>query len=70
MRMFKLSIGVFCLILALILGNAMVVTGESEEEDMSVPMGIILLEPPETVLPGTFPKLTESLSLQYHLQTT
>jgi hypothetical protein len=47
--MFKLGIGIFCLIMALIFGNAMVVSGESEDEDMSVPMGIIPLEPPESV---------------------
>jgi hypothetical protein len=33
----------------LILGNAMVVSGESEEETMSVPLGIIELEPPDSV---------------------
>ncbi len=47
--MLKIKIGVCCLILALIFGNAMVVSGESDEENMSVPMGIITLEPPETV---------------------
>jgi len=47
--MFKLSIGIFCLILALIFGNAMVVTGESEDGDMIVPMGSILLGPPDSV---------------------
>ena len=47
--MFKLSIGAFCLILALIFGHAMVVTGESEDGDMIVPMGTILLEPPDSV---------------------
>jgi hypothetical protein len=49
MRMFKIGIGIFCLIMALIFGNAMVVSGESETEDMSVPMGIIPLEPPDFV---------------------
>jgi len=29
--MFKISIGIFCLILALIFGNAMVVSGQSED---------------------------------------
>ena len=47
--MFKIGIGIFCLIMALIFGNAMVVSGESETEDMSVPMGIITLEPPDSV---------------------
>ena len=48
MRMYKISLGVFCLVLAIILGNAMVVTGSGDEEDMCIPMGTILLEP----LPG------------------
>jgi len=47
--MYKISIGVLCLILAVIFGNAMVVSGESEDETMVVPMGIIQLEPPEDV---------------------
>ncbi len=47
--MYKISIGVCCLILALIFGNAMIVSGESEGETMSVPLGIISLEPPESV---------------------
>jgi hypothetical protein len=45
----KISVGVFCLILAVIFGNAMVVSGQDEDETMSVPMGDILLEPPEGV---------------------
>jgi hypothetical protein len=49
MRMYKVSIGIFCLILVLIFGNAMVVSGESEDETMSVPLGIIELQPPESV---------------------
>jgi len=47
--MFKLSIGIFCLILALIFGNAMVVTGESEDGDMIVPMRTLTIKPPESV---------------------
>jgi len=47
--MFKISIGIFCLILALTFGNAMVVSGESDDGNMSVPMGIITLEPPDSV---------------------
>ena len=47
--MAKISIGVFCLILALIFGNAMVVSGESDDENMSVPMGYITLSPPDSV---------------------
>ena len=47
--MYKISVGVFCLILTVILGNAMVVSGESDDETMSVPLGTIPLEPPEGV---------------------
>ena len=47
--MYKIGIGVFCLILALIFGNAMVIAGNSEGDYMSVPMGIITLEPPDSV---------------------
>ena len=47
--MYKIGIGVLCLILAVIFGNAMVVSGESEGESMSVPLGIITLAPPEGV---------------------
>ena len=47
--MCKISTGIFCLILALIFGNAMIVSGESDGETMSVPLGIIPLEPPESV---------------------
>ena len=47
--MYKISIGVFCLILALIFGNALVVSGKSEDEEMCIPMGNIKLEPPDSV---------------------
>ena len=47
--MYKISIGVFCLVLAVIFGSAMVVSGESDDETMSVPLGIISLGPPEEV---------------------
>jgi len=69
--MFKLSIGVCCLILALILGNAMVVTGESDEgDDMSVPMGIITLDPPESVEdPRSSVEFPHSLHFDYSCQT-
>jgi len=43
--MHKISIGIFCLILAIIFGNALVVTGSDDAEDMCIPMGIIPLEP-------------------------
>ena len=39
--MYKISFGVFCLVLAVIFGNAMVVTGQSDAEEMIVPMGSI-----------------------------
>ena len=45
----KISIGIICLILALTFGNSINVSGQSEVEDMSVPMGDILLEPPDSV---------------------
>ena len=47
--MVKISIGVLCLILAVIFGNAMVVSGESDDESISVPLGVIHLGPPEDV---------------------
>ena len=47
--MYKISIGVLCLSLALIFGNAMVVSGESDDETISVPLGVIPLGPPEDV---------------------
>jgi len=60
--MYKISLGVFCLVLAVILGNAMVVTGQSDVEDMCIPMGIIPLEPLEGVearrTPVAFPHPT------------
>ena len=46
MRMYKISIGVLCLILAIIFGNAMVVSGESDDESINVPLGVIHLSPP------------------------
>lgn len=45
MGMYKISLGVFCLVLAIIFGNAMVVTGSNDAEEMCIPMGTILLEP-------------------------
>jgi hypothetical protein len=47
--MYKIGIGVLCLILAIIFGNAMVVSGESDDETISVPLGVIHLVPPEDV---------------------
>ena len=47
--MYKISLGVFCLVLAIIFGNAMVVTGSNDAEKMCIPMGMILLEPLEGV---------------------
>ena len=47
--MYKISIGVLCLILAVIFGNALVVSGETDDETISVPLGVISLGPPEAV---------------------
>lgn len=47
--MYKISLGVFCLVLTIIFGNAMVVTGSSDADEMCIPMGTILLEPLEGV---------------------
>ena len=47
--MYKIGIGVVCLILALIFGNALVVSGNGEGETMCIPMGVIQLKPPESV---------------------
>lgn len=47
--MLKISLGVFCLVLAIIFGNALVVTGSNDAEEMCIPMGTILLEPLEGV---------------------
>ena len=47
--MYKISIGVLCLILAVIFGNAIVVSGESDDETVCFPLGVIPLGPPEDV---------------------
>ena len=47
--MYKISFGVFCLVLVVIFGNAMIVTGQSAEDQMCIPMGNIVLKPPESV---------------------
>lgn len=47
--MFKISVGVLCLVLAITFGNALVVTGSNDADEMCIPMGTILLEPPEEV---------------------
>jgi hypothetical protein len=52
--MYKISLGVLCLVLAVLLGNAMVVTGSDDADEMCVPMGTIMLEP----LPGVEAKRT------------
>ena len=49
MGMYKISIGVLCLILAVIFGNAIVVSGESDDETVCFPLGVIPLGPPEDV---------------------
>jgi hypothetical protein len=62
MRMFKISLGVWGLVLAVIFGNALMVSGQANEETMCIPMGNILLEPPESVqatrTPVNFPHST------------
>ncbi len=47
--MYKISIGVFGLILAVIFGNAIVVSGQEPEDVMRLPLGKIVIKPPETV---------------------
>jgi hypothetical protein len=47
--MLKISLGGFCLVLAIIFGHALVATGSNDAEEMCVPMGSILLEPLEGV---------------------
>ena len=58
----KISIGVACLILAFIFGNTVIVSGQGEDGEMCIPMGSILLEPPESVEakrpPVNFPHAT------------
>ena len=67
--MFKISIGVFFLILGLVFGNALVVSGQGEGE-MCVPTGTIYIEPPDTVEakrpPAYFP---HSIHFNYQCQT-
>lgn len=68
--MLKLSIGVSCLILAFIFGSAMIVTGESDNGDMTVPMGIITLEPPDTVEdPKPAVEFPHSIHFDFNCQT-
>ena len=47
--MYKISLGVLGLVLAVIFGNAMVVSGSNDAEDMCIAMGTITLEPLEGV---------------------
>ena len=69
MRMKNIMIGGFCLILALVLGNAMVVSGQSDEE-MCIPMGTLTLQAPDSVEarrpPVPFP---HSVHFSYNCQT-
>jgi hypothetical protein len=70
MWMFKTSLGVLGLILAVVFGNALIVSGQENEETMCIPMGIISLEPPESVeakrSPVNFPHSTH---FSYQCQT-
>jgi hypothetical protein len=47
--MHKKEFGILCLIIAVMLGLTLEVSGQSSESDMCVPMGIITIEPPEGV---------------------
>ena len=47
--MLKISLGGFCLVLAIIFGNVLIATGSNDAEEMCVPMGSILLESLEGV---------------------
>jgi len=62
-------IGGFCLILALVFGNPMTASGQSDEE-MCIPMGTITLQAPESVEasrpPVPFP---HSMHFTYNCQT-
>ncbi len=61
--MFKIIIGMMCLILAVFSGTPMMVSGEGPEDIMSLPLGKIIIEPPKSVtpeasvFPHTFPTL-------------
>jgi hypothetical protein len=48
--MYKMGIGILCLVLAVIIGLALTVYGQEAEDTMCVPMGQILLEPPDGVM--------------------
>ncbi|KKM00429.1 hypothetical protein LCGC14_1804510 [marine sediment metagenome] len=64
--MFKIIIGMLCLILAVFLGTPMMVSGEEPEDIMSLPLGKIIIEPPESVTPKRPPSfLTHSLHFGY-----
>ena len=43
--MYKISLGVFGLVLAIIFGNVLVVTGSNDADEMCIPMGTIVLGP-------------------------
>ena len=68
--MLKISLGVFVLVLAVIFGNALIVSGQNDEEKMCIPMGLIPLKPPESVEakrpPVNFPHSTH---FSYKCQT-
>jgi hypothetical protein len=68
--MFKIIVGVLGLILAVVFGNALMVSGQDDEETMCIPMGIIQLKPPESVdasrPPVNFPHSTH---FSYQCQT-
>jgi len=64
--MFKIIIGMMCLILAVFFGNPMKVSGEEPEDIMSLPLGKIIIEPPKSVTAKRPPSfLTHSLHFGY-----
>ncbi len=45
----KIGIGILCVMMVVILGTTLKVSGQNQEEDMLVPMGVITLEAPDGV---------------------
>ncbi|MFQ5772598.1 MAG: hypothetical protein ACE5HX_18825, partial [bacterium] len=64
--MYKIIIGVLCLILAVIFGNAIMVTGQEPQDVMKLPLGKIVIKPPESIKPKRPPSyLTHSKHFGY-----
>ena len=47
--MYKIGIGILCVVMVVILGTSLKVSGQEAEDVMLVPMGVIPIEPPEGV---------------------